>query len=115
MDALVNAVKRIPEGSSKTVTPQYARSIARAMMVRVHKYRHPHAILYHDGDFLVRRMTPAYKISFPEWWNDHFRYVLVGVYDAQADLEAVAEDILDTYRGDYALPRTCVRKASAGG
>lgn len=96
------------------MTPHDARSVARAMMVKVKKYRAPHAILYREGELFIRRLTPDCRRSFPEWWNDHFRYTLVGVYDKNADLEAVVIDILDTHHGEYANP-SCVKKAALAG
>lgn len=96
------------------MTPHDARSVARAMMVKVKKYRAPHAILYRDGTLTIRRMTPDVRRTFPEWWNDHFRYTLVGVYDKNADLEAVVIDILDTHHHDYATPK-CSKKAALAG
>ena len=94
-----------PRPHAGDLTPHEARSVARALLVKVHKQRAPHAVLFHNGDFLIRRLTPAHKISFPEWWNDHFRFVLVGVYNAAANLEDITADILDAYHGDYATPR----------
>ncbi len=98
---------------SKAVTPMFARSVARAMMVKITKYRAPHAILWHNGEFVIRRVTPAHRIDFPEWWNDSFRYILVGIYDRRAILEDVADDILAAYAGEYASPRNKKQPSAA--
>ena len=96
------------------MTPNDARSVARAMMVKVKKYRAPHAILYRNGTLTIRRMTPDCRRTLPEWWNDHFRYTLVGVYDKNANLEDIVIDILDTHHGDYASPQCNKKQAFAG-
>lgn len=102
-----------PRPQTGAITPYEARSIARALLVKAAKQRAPHAILFHDGSFLIRRLTPAHRTQWPEWWNDQFRFVLVGIYDLRANLEDITADILDTHQADHAPPR--IKKHPLGG
>ena len=96
---------RVDPPPTVKITPAYARSIARAAKVKIHKYRAPFCILWHINEFVLRRLTPNARKELPEHWNDGWRYSLVGIYDKQAAIEDMVDDILATYAGEYDLPQ----------
>jgi hypothetical protein len=83
------AIDPTPYQQNVTVDFAYAKSIARAAMVHIKKYRRPYAVVRYGREYI------------PEHWQTLAWYELVGVYDQNADIDLIAEDILATARGEY--------------
>jgi hypothetical protein len=83
------------------INARYARSVARAAMVKIKKYRCPYAVLRYGLEYIIRRITPQYKDHLPSHWDDLPWYELVGIYDQRTDIDVIIEDILAVHQGDY--------------
>jgi hypothetical protein len=92
------AIDPTPYQQNVTVDFAYAKSIARAAMVHIKKYRRPYAVVRYGREYIVRRSNHGH---IPEHWQTLAWYELVGVYDQNADIDLIAEDILATARGEY--------------
>lgn len=85
------------------ITLAMARSVARAAITRAKVQRTAHAVVIRRGEAEIHRMLAAYYHRLPTAWcvpNGQ----LVGVYDARANFEDVAADILAAEAGEYARP-----------
>jgi hypothetical protein len=91
---------------------EYARSVARALLVKAKIQRKPYAVVIYHGEPVIRRAYGHANGRQPQFWDDgrHPTNMLVGIYDWHADMESIALDIVTTIDGEYAI-RACVRKS----
>jgi hypothetical protein len=90
---------------------EYARSVARALLVKAKIQRKQYAVVILAGEPVIRRAYGHLYGTLPRHWDDdlHHNNKLVGVYDWHAELDAIADDIVATLAGEY-TNRACVRK-----
>jgi hypothetical protein len=93
-----------------TKSLEYARSVARALLVKAKVQGKKYAVVIYHGEPVVRLAYGHRYGTLPRFWDDAERHnKLVGIYDRHADLEVIAEDIVATINGEYAV-RDCVGK-----
>jgi hypothetical protein len=104
-------VNPIPHQKRVEINYEYAESVARVAKLRISKYQCPYAVLRYGLEYISHRSGAAYLAGIAKipW------YTLVGVYDHNADIQTIAEDILATQQGEYHPPaRIGIRAYLAG-
>jgi hypothetical protein len=77
-----------------------AKSVARALLVKVRLTRKKHAVIIHKGAPEIRRCDTLDSAANSNW--DRRPNVLVGVYDESSSIDDIAVDILVAEQGEYA-------------
>lgn len=78
---------------------EQARSVARALLVKVKVQSRPHAIVLMSGEPVIRRCEQRDHLTRDVWTK--YPNVLVGIYDGRARLDDIADDIVAADRGEY--------------